>query len=46
MLVVWLLLLVPAFLLAFVRGWRGISTALAIGLFLIAAVHAALAVFG
>ncbi len=43
---VWLLLLVPAFLLAYFRGWRGVAAALALGMAVMAAVQALLAVWG
>jgi diguanylate cyclase (GGDEF)-like protein len=45
-LIVWLLLLVPAFLMAYVRGWRGVTTSLAAGMVLIAAVQIVLALLG
>lgn len=43
---VWLLLLVPAFLLAYFRGWRGVAAALALGMVVMAAVQVLLAVWG
>jgi diguanylate cyclase (GGDEF)-like protein len=43
---VWLLLLVPAFLLAYFRGWRGIAAALALGMAVMAGVQALLAFWG
>ncbi|MGD8277091.1 MAG: GGDEF domain-containing protein [Gemmatimonadota bacterium] len=43
---VWLLLLVPAFLLAYFRGWRGIAAALALGMAAMAVVQALLAIWG
>jgi len=43
---VWLLLLVPAFLLAYFRGWRGIAGALALGMAVMAAVQVLLAIWG
>lgn len=36
----WLLALVPAFLLAYYRGWRGIATALALGMALLSVTQA------
>jgi diguanylate cyclase (GGDEF)-like protein len=45
-LLVWLLLLVPAFLLAYFRGWRGVTTALAMGMVLLVTVQVGLAVSG
>jgi len=36
----WLLALVPAFLLAYYRGWRGVATALAAGMAALAVTHA------
>jgi len=45
-LIVWLLLLVPAFLLAYFRGWRGVTAALAVGMVLITSVQVVLAVLG
>jgi len=38
----WLLSLLPAFLLAFYRGWRGVATALAIGMAVLVLVQLAL----
>lgn len=35
----WLLALVPAFLLAYYRGWRGVATALAAGMVTLVATH-------
>ncbi len=35
----WLLALIPAFLLAYYRGWRGVATALAGGMVLLSATH-------
>jgi len=45
-LLVWLLLLVPAFLLAYFRGWRGVTTALALGMVVIVSVQIGLALYG
>jgi diguanylate cyclase (GGDEF)-like protein len=45
-LIVWLLLLVPAFLLAYFRGWRGVTAALAVGMVLITTVQVVLALLG
>jgi diguanylate cyclase (GGDEF)-like protein len=45
-LLVWLLLLVPAFLLAYMRGWRGVSTALAIGMLVLVSVQLGLVLLG
>ena len=42
----WLLALVPAFLLAYYRGWRGAATALAIGMAVLVAAQAALLATG
>lgn len=43
---VWLLLLVPAFLLAYFRGWRGIAIALALGMVAMVGVQSILALWG
>jgi len=45
-LLVWLLLLVPAFLLAYFRGWRGVATAMASGMVVLVGVQLALALLG
>ena len=45
-LLVWLLLLVPAFMLAYFRGWRGVATALAIGMLVLVSVQIGLALIG
>lgn len=45
-LLVWLLLLVPAFLLAYFRGWRGVTTAMAVGMVVLVSVHIGLATVG
>lgn len=45
-LLIWLLLLVPAFLLAYFRGWRGVTTALAIGMLVLVTVQIGLALVG
>ena len=45
-LLVWLLLLVPAFLLAYFRGWRGVTTAMAIGMVVMVSVQIGLALLG
>lgn len=45
-LLVWLLLLVPAFMLAYFRGWRGVATALAIGMVVLVSVQIGLALIG
>jgi putative two-component system response regulator len=37
----WLLALVPAFLLAYYRGWRGVATALALGMAVLSLTHVA-----
>lgn len=37
----WLLALIPAFLLAYHRGWRGVATALAAGMATLSSTHAA-----
>lgn len=42
----WLVALVPAFLLAYYRGWRGSATALAVGMALLSATHAVTVGFG
>ncbi|MFQ5537258.1 MAG: diguanylate cyclase [Gemmatimonadota bacterium] len=42
----WLLALVPAFLLAYYRGWRGIATALALGMALLALTEVAVILGG
>lgn len=42
----WLLLLVPAFLLAYFRGWRGVAHALALGMAVMATVQALLLYWG
>ena len=42
----WLLLLVPAFLLAYFRGWRGVNTSLGIGLAVLLAAHAVIVLLG
>lgn len=36
----WLVALVPAFLLAYYRGWKGVATALAVGMALLSVTHA------
>jgi len=41
---VWLVLLIPAFLLAYFRGWRGVATALAGGMTVLVAVQIAVVV--
>lgn len=43
---VWLLALVPAFLLAYYRGWRGVATAIAGGMVALVATNLGLAVAG
>ncbi len=45
-LLVWLLLLVPAFLLAYFRGWRGVTMTLAAGMVLMVSVQLGLAMSG
>lgn len=45
-LLVWLLLLVPAFLLAYFRGWRGVTAALAVGMLLMVSVQVGLGLLG
>ncbi len=42
----WLLALVPAFLLAYQRGWRGIATALALGMATLSVTYAITAALG
>ncbi len=42
----WLLALVPAFLLAYQRGWRGIATALALGMATLSVTYAITAAYG
>lgn len=42
----WLTALVPAFLLAYHRGWGGIATALAVGMAVLSATHAVTVGFG
>lgn len=44
--VLWLLSLVPAFLLAYYRGWQGVATALIVGMAVLALVQVVLAVLG
>jgi diguanylate cyclase (GGDEF)-like protein len=44
--VLWLLSLVPAFMLAFYRGWRGVATALAVGMCVLVFVQIVLVVAG
>ncbi|MCI0437250.1 MAG: GGDEF domain-containing protein [Gemmatimonadetes bacterium] len=43
---VWLVLLIPAFLLAYFRGWRGVATALAAGMATLVGVQITLAMLG
>ncbi len=43
---VWLLSLIPAFLLAYYRGWRGVATALAVGMATLSITEATLSAFG
>ena len=43
---VWLLLLVPAFLLAYFRGWRGVAAALALGMVVMVGVQTILVIWG
>jgi diguanylate cyclase (GGDEF)-like protein len=45
-LLIWLLLLVPAFLLAYFRGWRGVTTAMATGMLVLVSVQVGLATVG
>jgi len=45
-LLVWMLLLVPAFLLAYFRGWRGVSGALAAGTIVLVSVQVGLVLSG
>jgi diguanylate cyclase (GGDEF)-like protein len=45
-LLLWLLALVPGFLLAHYRGWRGAATALAVGMAVLALTHAVLMLEG
>lgn len=45
-LLIWLLLLVPAFLLAYFRGWRGVAAALATGMVILVSVQIAMALLG
>jgi diguanylate cyclase (GGDEF)-like protein len=45
-LLLWLVALVPGFLLAHYRGWRGAATALAVGMAVLALTQAALLLFG
>ena len=42
----WLLALIPAFLLAYYRGWRGAATALALGMALLSVTYAATQALG
>lgn len=42
----WLLALVPAFLLAYQRGWRGVATALALGMATVSVTYAVTAALG
>lgn len=42
----WLLALVPAFLLAYYRGWRGVTIALLIGMIVLVAAESVLALLG
>ena len=42
----WLTALVPAFLLAYYKGWQGVSVALAVGMAVLASVNAALLLLG
>jgi diguanylate cyclase (GGDEF)-like protein/PAS domain S-box-containing protein len=42
----WLLLLVPAFLWAYERGWRGVATALALGMAVLSTTYAVAEVLG
>ena len=42
----WLLALIPAFLLAYARGWRGVATALAMGMALLSVTYAATQTLG
>lgn len=42
----WLLLLVPAFLLAYFRGWRGIAAAMALGMVAMVTVQTVMVVWG
>lgn len=44
-LLIWLLALVPAFLLAYYRGWRGVAVAMAVGMAVISLGQAALVYF-
>ena len=43
---VWLTALVPAFLLAYYKGWQGVSVALALGMALLTSVHVVLLLLG
>lgn len=45
-LLLWLLALVPAFLLAYYRGWVGVAVAMLIGMVVLAAVQVAVIAFG
>ena len=42
----WLTALIPAFLLAFYKGWRGVSVAMALGMAVLTSVHIALLLLG